>query len=116
MARTRGMPVSSDVRERLRAAQQAEAEAIAAVQKALVAEAAARARLDQVFLRHQDRLSKAARAVHAAQAAVVHTSGLERAAALLDVSSKVLRSAVKEAAQDTSVQATRNNTPVQLGS
>ena len=36
------MPVSSDVRERLRAAQQAETEAIAAVQKALVAEAVRR--------------------------------------------------------------------------
>lgn len=110
------MPVSSNLRERLRAAQRAETEAIAAVQKALVAEAAARARLDQVVLRHQDHLSKAGRAVHAAQAAVVRTSGLERAAALLDVSSKVLRSAVIETARDTSVQATSNNTSVQLGS
>ncbi len=116
MARTRGMPVGPDVRERLRAAQRAETEAIAAVQKALVAEAAARARLDQVILKHQDQLSKAARTVHAAQAAVVRTSGLERAAILLDVSSKVLRSAVKETAQDTSAQATSNNTPRQLGS
>jgi hypothetical protein len=47
---------------------------------------------------------------------VVRTSGLERAAALLDVSSTVLRSAVKETAQDTSVQATSNNTPVQHSS
>ena len=113
MARTRGMPVSSDVRERLRAAQQAETEAIAAVQKALVAEAAARARLDQVFLRHQDQLSKAARAVHAAQAAVVRTSGLARAAALLDVSSTFLRSVVTEPAQAPRVPAPGDGTPVQ---
>jgi hypothetical protein len=110
--RTRnGMPIDADVRERLRAAQRAEAEAIAAVQKALVAEAAARARLNGVILRHQAELSKAAHAVHAAQAALVRTSGLERAAALLDVSSRVLSSAVKESALDSRVQATSNNTP-----
>ena len=111
MARMSGVPVGADVRERLRAAQRTEAEAIATVQKALAAEADARARLDEVILRHQAELSKAAHAVHAAQAAVVRTSGLERAAALLDVSSRMLRSAVKEAAQDASAQATSNKTP-----
>ena len=110
MARTSGMPAGADVRERLRTAQRAEAAAIAAVQKALAAEADTRARLDEVILRNQAVVSKAARAVHAAQTVVVRTSGLERAAALLDVSSKVLRLAVKETAQDTSVQATSNDT------
>jgi hypothetical protein len=116
MARTSGMPVGPDVRERLRVAQRAEAEAIAAVQKALAAEADARARLDQAILKHQGELSKTARAVQAAQASLVRTSGLERAAALLDVSSRVLKSAVKETAQDTSAQATTINTPAQHGS
>ena len=112
MARTSGIPIGVDVRERLRAAQRAEAQAIAAVQKALAAEAATRARLDGVILRHQANLSKAAHAVHAAQATLVRTSGLERAAALLDVSSRVLRAAVNESALDSRVQATSNNAPV----
>ncbi len=116
MARTSGIPVGVDVRERLRTAQRAEAQAIASVQKALVAEAEAGARLDEIILRHQAGLSKAAHAVHAAQATLVRTSGLERAAALLGVSSRVLRSAVKETAQDASAQATTINTPVQHGS
>ena len=116
MARTSGIPVGAEVRERLRTAQRAEAQAIASVQKALVAEAEAGARLDEIILRHQAGLSKAAHAVHAAQATLVRTSGLERAAALLGVSSRVLRSAVKETAQDASAQATTINTPVQHGS
>lgn len=116
MARTSGIRVGVDVRERLRAAQRAEAQAIAAVQKALAAEAEAGARLEGVILRHQAELSKAAHAVHAAQAALVRTSGLERAAALLGVSSRFLRSAVKESALDSRVQATSNNNPVQHSS
>jgi len=112
MARTSGLPVGSDVRERLRAAQRAETEAIAAVQKALAAEADARARLDEVILRYRDELSKAARAVHAAQTGVVRTSGLERAAALLNVSSKALRSAAKETEEESSVHPTSNKAPV----
>lgn len=111
MARTSGIPVGVDVRERLRTAQRAEAQAIASVQKALVAEAEAGARLDQVMLRHQVELSKAALAVQGAQATLVRSSGLERAAALLDVSSRVLRSAVKDSALDSRVQATSNSTP-----
>ena len=111
MARTSGIPVGLDVRERLRTAQRAEAQAIASVQKALAAEAEAGARLDEIILRHQAGLSKAAHAVHAAQAALVRTSGLERAAALLDVPPRVLRSAVKDSAPDGRVQATSNNTP-----
>jgi len=107
------MPVGSDVRERLRAAQRAEVEAIAAIQKAVAAEADTRARLDHVILKRQAELSKAARAVQAAQAALVSTSGLEPAAALLNVSSNLLRSAVKETAQDTGAQATTINTPAQ---
>jgi len=39
MTRTSGMPVGTDVRERLRTAQRAESEAITSVQKALAAEA-----------------------------------------------------------------------------
>lgn len=116
MARTSGMPVGADVRERLRAAQRAETEAIAAVQKALGAEADARARLEAITLKQRAELSKTARAVQAAQASLVCTSGLERAAALLDVSSTVLRAAVKETAQDASAQAATINTPVQHGS
>ena len=103
MRRTSGMPVGGDVRERLRAAQRSESEAIAAVQRAMTAEADSRARLEGVILRHQVEVSKAARGVQAAQASLVRTSGLERAAAVLDVTSKVLRSAVKETAQDASV-------------
>jgi hypothetical protein len=114
--RTNGMPVDSGVRERLRAAQRAEAEATSAVQKALAAEADARARLDQVILKHQAELSKTARAVQAAQASLVRTSGLERAAVLLDVSSKVLKSAVRETEQDARAQATAINTPAQHSS
>ena len=60
-------------------------------------------------------MAKVARAVQTAQATVVRTSGLERASALLDVSSKELRSAVKETAryaEDASGQATSNKTPV----
>ena len=111
MTRTSGIPVGADVRERLRVAQRTETEAIAAIQKALGAEADTRARLDQVMLRHQVELSKAALAVQGAQATLVRSSGLERAAALLDVSSRVLRSAVKDSALDSRVQATSNNTP-----
>ena len=111
MARTSDISVGADVRERLRAAQRAEADAIAQVQKALAAEADALARLDEVILRHQAGLSKAGRAVRTAQAAVVKTSGLDRAAALLDVSPKALRSAVKETAQSKGDQATSNRTP-----
>ena len=112
MARTNGMPVGGDVRERLRAAQRAESAAVVAVQKAQTAEADAQARLDGIILKHQAELSKSARAVHAAQAAVVRTSGLDRAATLLDVSPAVLRSAVKETAQDIKVQTTSNETPM----
>jgi hypothetical protein len=105
--RTSDMPVGTDVRERLRAAQRVESEAITAVQKALAAEADARARLEGLILKHQAELAKNARAVQAAQAGVVRTSGLERAAALLDVSPTMLRSAVKESAQDTRGQTSR---------
>jgi hypothetical protein len=121
MTRTSGMPIGADVRERLRAAQRAESEAIAAVQRAQSTEADARARLDEVILKHQAEVSKSARAVQSAQAALVRTSGLERAAALLDVSQRDLRSAVKESASGTSAQdairqgnraqATSNKTP-----
>ena len=105
MARTSGMPVGSDVRERLRVAQRTEAEAIAAVQKALGAEADARARLEAIILKQRAELSKTTRTVQEAQAALVRTSGLARASSLLDVSPKVLRSAVKETAQDASAPA-----------
>ena len=105
MTRTSGMPVGADVRERLRVAQRAETDAIAAVQKALAAEAAARARLDRIIRKHQVELSKTERAVHAAQAFVVRTSGLDRAAVLLDVSPNVLRSAVKDSAPDPNAHA-----------
>ena len=111
MTRTSGVPIGADLRERLRAAQRAESEAIAAVQKAQAAEADARARLDEIILRHQTEVSNAARAVQAAQAGVVRTSGLERAAALLDVSPRVLRSAIKETVGNIRVQATSNKTP-----
>ena len=114
MARTSGVPVGADVRERLRAAQRAEADAIANVQKAVAAEAATRRRLDEVTLRHRAELLTAARVIHAALAAVVRTSGIERAAVLLDVSPQTLRSAVKEIAKETvketSVQATSQET------
>ena len=111
MPRTTSTPVGADVRERLRVAQRAESEAIGAVQRALAAEAGVRARLDEIILRHQAEQAKAARGVQTAQAALVRTSGLERAAVLLDVAPRVLRSAVKDAAANTSVQATSNNTP-----
>jgi hypothetical protein len=68
---------------------------------ALGRQADARARFDEAVLRSQAEVSKAARVVQAAQADLVRTLGLERAAMLLDVSSKVLRSAVNETAQDT---------------
>jgi hypothetical protein len=110
MARTSGMPIGTDVRDRLRNAQRAEANAIANVQKAVAAEAETRRRLDEVTLRHRAELSTAARAIHAAQAAVVRTSGIERAAMLLDVSPKTLRLAVKETVKETSVQATSKET------
>lgn len=111
MTRTNGIPVGADVRERLRVAQRTETEAIAAVQKALGAEADTRARLDQVILRHQAELSKAALAIQEAQAALVRTSGLERAAALLDVTSKALRAAVREAKQETRAKPASNHAP-----
>jgi hypothetical protein len=110
MTRTTSLPVGADVRERLRTAQRDESKAIAAVQKTQAAEADARCRLDEIILRYQAELSRAARAVHAAQAALVRTSGLERAAALLDVSSRMLRLAVKESATDTRVQVTSHKT------
>jgi hypothetical protein len=65
-----------------------------------------RARPDHVMIRQHAEMSKAARAVRSAQATLVSTSGLERAAGLFDVSSKALRSAVKESSQDTNVQDT----------
>jgi hypothetical protein len=121
MTRTSGMPIGADVRERLRAAQRAESEAIAAVQRAQAIEAGARARLDAVILKHQAEVSRSARAVQTAQVGVVRTSGLERAAALLDMSPRDLRSAVKEATSGISAQgairhsntaqATSNKTP-----
>jgi len=121
MTRSSGMPVGADVRERLRAAQRAESDAIAAVQKAEAAEADVRARLEKIILKHQAELSEAGRAVGKAQAVVVRISGLERAATLLDVHPAVLKSAVKKMSQDAIVrpasvqddivQAKSNNTP-----
>lgn len=109
--RTRtGMPIDADVRERLRAAQRAEATAIGELQRALSAEADARTRLDEVIVKQHADLAKASRAVRAAQALLVNTSGLERAALLLDIPAKVLRSAVKEVARKASVQAMSNET------
>jgi hypothetical protein len=112
MATASGLPMGSGVRERLRAAQRAETEAVAEVQKAVAAETNARARLEEIIFKQDAELSKATRAVHAAQASVVSTSGLERAAALLDVSLAALRSAVKETSQDARDQSTSNKTPV----
>jgi len=111
MTRRSGMPVGADVRERMRAAQRAESEAITTVQKALAAEADARTRLDGIILKHQAELAKTQGAVQAAQAGLVRTSGIERAAALLELSSRALRSAVKASAQVTREKATSGNTP-----
>lgn len=104
MTRTNGMPVGAGVRERLRAAQRAESEAIGAVQKAEAALVHARARLEKVILKREAEVSKAAHAVQETQAAVVRISGIGRAATLLDISPTVLKSAVRETSQDAVVQ------------
>ena len=76
---TSRLPVDESARARLRAAQKAEATALKAVQAA-----------DKVRSRARTALDSAERAVTAAQAELVRTSGADRAALLLDVPVKVL--------------------------
>ena len=79
-------PYSSAVRERLIAAQRAEAAALKLVEAA-----------ERASHRAAARAAAAELALAEAQAGVVNVSGLERAALLLDVDAAVLRRRVRDA-------------------
>jgi thioesterase domain-containing protein len=82
-------PASRAARDRLREAQQAEARALGKVEVAI-----------KTRLRAAERLGDADSALARAQAAVVESSGLERAAFLLDLDRAELRRRVRTAAAE----------------
>ena len=97
MSRTNRRPLDERARHRLREAQQKESEAVAAVHAADAAKEAAQTKLDVLVRQHQSRIETAEEQLNLAKAELVAVSGLERAAALLDLPVKVLRSAVRAA-------------------
>jgi hypothetical protein len=90
------IPASRSARDRLREAQQAEARAL----KAVAAAANVRSRAAK-------RLHDADCALARAQAAVVETSGLDRAAYLLDVHRAELRRRIREVEAEDQVEGQR---------
>lgn len=97
MSRTNRRPLDERARHRLREAQQKESEAVAAVHAADAAKEAAQAKLDALVRQHHSRIETAEGLLNLAKAELVSVSGIERAAALLDLPAKVLRSAVRAA-------------------
>lgn len=92
-------------RVRLLEAQRAEAKALTAVERAVFARDRAQRKFEAVRAAQEKHVADAEQRVAAAQAALVDVSGLERAAQLLDLPARKLRSAVKEASSDPSPEA-----------
>jgi hypothetical protein len=82
------------MRERLRQAQQAETEALHAVDRAMAAEARARAKRDTITAAASLDVERTHQAVSDAHDALVQVSGLDRAAALLGIGRRELRRAL----------------------
>ena len=97
MSRASRTPLDERARHRLREAQHKESEAVAAVHAAHAAKEAAQARLDAHVRQHHSRIETAEQRLNLAKAELVSVSGIERAAALLDLPVKVLRTAVRAA-------------------
>lgn len=91
------MPTDPDARERLRAAQTAESEAVTAAFAAIDAHGAAVVRRDELLRTAEVAVTAADRDVDAARVAVVAVSGKDRAALLLGVSKADLDRAMKAA-------------------
>jgi hypothetical protein len=89
-----GMPRDVHARERLRAAQQREAQAVAAVYVAERSLGKACAKRDEVLAAATAVVDKARQSVASAQTALVGVSGFDRAAALLGIEVADLRRSV----------------------
>jgi hypothetical protein len=95
MPRVTRRPLDERARARLREAQRAESDAVAAVQSASANREGARAKLDAVIVKHQVAINGADHALSKAQAQLVSVSGIERAALLLEQPVTALRAAVR---------------------
>lgn len=91
------LPRDVRARERLRAAQQAEAAAVAAVVAAQEAMRRSESRHAEAIANAQARVDKARAVLTDAQAGLVRVSGLDRAAGVLGVSRAALRRTVAAA-------------------
>lgn len=90
-------PRDGRARMRMLEAQRAEAKALRQVEGAMTARDRAQQKLTAVLAVEQRRVDVAESAVATAQAALVDVSGFERAAQLLDVPVRSLRTTVKQA-------------------
>jgi len=97
VTRTRRLPADEHARERLRAAQQRESAAVAAVYAANDNVAAAQRRLAEAIVAHEHTINDATKRLQHAQAELVAVSGLDRAALLLAEPKTALRAACKTA-------------------
>jgi hypothetical protein len=95
MPRVTRRPLDERARARLREAQKAESDAVAAVQAASADREGARAKLDAVIVKHQVAINGADHELSKAQAQLVSVSGIERAALLLEETAATLRAAVR---------------------
>jgi hypothetical protein len=95
MPRAVRRPLDERARARLRDAQKAEYDAVAAVHAASADREGARAKLGEVIAKHQVAIGEADNAVNKAQAQLVSVSGIERAALLLEEPVGALRAAVR---------------------
>jgi sigma54-dependent transcription regulator len=95
MPRVSRRPLDERARARLRDAQKAESDAVAAVQAASADKVGARAKLDAVIVKHHVAITGTDRALSKAQAQLVSVSGIERAALLLGEPVAALRAAVR---------------------
>jgi hypothetical protein len=97
-------PVAESARARLRAAQEAETTAVAAVHAAVTATEKARAKHDAAIALRQADLDEAAATLSRAYAGLVAASGVDRAALILDVPKATLRAASARAAEPASAR------------
>lgn len=91
----RSLPI--DVRDRLRAHQEAESQAVAAMAAATARREAAETRRDELVATHDEFVRIAVAGEEAALVNLANTSGVERAAALLDVPIATVRKVVRAA-------------------
>jgi hypothetical protein len=96
---SRATPVAESARARLRAAQEAEVTAVAAVHTALNAGERAQAKLDAAVALRQTALDEVAATLARAYADLVAASGVDRAALILDVPKATLKAAFVRAAE-----------------